>query len=207
MNLKAFFSSIIDKALRLMPGGIYGIFSVVFALIGDLIAYLLFPGYSMFLLTISDLGIGPGGFFFNLGIILSGISALPFLVHVGRILNEEKTFEKIRKFAVNTSIVSSISLALIGFFPVYRENLIIVVIHFSLAVITFVGGFLYCTLFGFLIFKGQYLPKILAYLSFLVSGIFILFFIILTPFMEWIAMFGIMTWTLVMSSYSLYKKY
>ena len=53
-------------------GSIFGILSVSVGVIGDLIALYLFPGYSIFSNMISELGVGPGGIFFNIGVFFSG---------------------------------------------------------------------------------------------------------------------------------------
>jgi len=41
-------SNFIDKLLSLIPGGVFGLLSVIIILIGDFIAFAYFPGYSIF---------------------------------------------------------------------------------------------------------------------------------------------------------------
>ena len=67
-----------DQLLKIIPGGVFGIISVVIVLSGDIISIVLFPGgYSFFENMISELGGGPYGIFFNLGLVISGIVSIP----------------------------------------------------------------------------------------------------------------------------------
>ena len=78
-----------EKLLNFMPGGVYGILSMVIGIIGDILAILYYPGYNMIDNMVSDLSRGIGSIFFNFGLIFSGLVAIPFYLHLGRILKTE----------------------------------------------------------------------------------------------------------------------
>jgi hypothetical membrane protein len=61
-------------------GGICGLISIIIGICGDILAIIYFPGYNLLNNMVSDLGIGPGGIFFILGLIFSGILAIPHYV-------------------------------------------------------------------------------------------------------------------------------
>ena len=70
----------IDDSLQFIFGGILGISAIIIRIIGDGMAIILFPDYSFFKNMISDLGVGPGSFFFNFGLIISGLVLVPFFL-------------------------------------------------------------------------------------------------------------------------------
>lgn len=126
-----------DKLLKLIPGGYYGLLSMSIGIIFTFLSYLSVPGYSMFESFISVLGISPGlaAPLFNIGLILTGITVIPFLVYLGRSLIQEKINEKIKKIATKISIIGAVSLSLVGCFPHY--TLLLGIIHIFFATIFF----------------------------------------------------------------------
>lgn len=199
---------IMDKLLEYLPGGFYGLLSVAIYIFCDIMAILFFPGSYNFLENmISDLGVGPGGIFFNLGLIISGIISIPFYMHLGRSLRSENIRSEIlRKIAIVASLISIITYILIGFFPAIPENQIIFFIHGTLALISWVTGSIYCSFFSILMLKDVKFSKLQAYLGFIVSGIFILFLFTWWPLTEWLLTFAIIFWIIVNASYMLYHK-
>jgi len=196
-----------DKLLSVTPGGIYGILSVLIAFIGDCIAIILFPGYSIFLYDVSYLARGPGGLIFNLSLMLSGLTAIPFNIYLGRIVSSERIDEKRKKRAVTISIISSISLSLLGFFPISINNLIVIIIHVLLAILLFIGAAISCLLFGYFFLRNSKFKKMHAYMSFIVAGLIVFYISVRWSFLEWLAVFGIMLWVCFISIFTLIKKY
>lgn len=195
-----------DRVLSRVPGGIFGILSVTIGVCGDFISIYLYPGYNIFINTISELGVGPGKIFFNIGVIFAGIIAIPFGIYLGRALNTKGSYEKLNKSAVVISIISCVSLSLIGVFPGNPAETLIYLLHGFCAFLCFFGGMIYLFLFSFLMLREPKFSKFLAYYGFFVAGLFLLFLFTWVPITEWIANIGIISWTIICSIYMLYKK-
>lgn len=200
-----FSENFILKFFNVIPGGFYGILSVVISLLGDLIALFLFPEYSMIHYDISYLALGPGGAIFNVGLIFSGILAIPFNLYLGKAIKGKGVNENYRKKMVILSIIASISLSLIGVFPAYPENIFLLVMHGLMALIFFLSTTIVFILYGYFFLRNSKFSKIHAYMSFIVAGIIVLYIIITLSILEWIAMFGIMIGVSFISIYTMYK--
>ena len=99
--------SFFDKLLTLIPGGVFGLLSCVIVLSGDILSIILFPGgYNFFENMISELGRGPSGIFFNLGLIISGIVGIPFYIALYRVFDKETVNPIVRKIALIFSLIS-----------------------------------------------------------------------------------------------------
>lgn len=197
---------IVEKILKIIPGPIFGLFSVTFALIGILISFFSFTGYNLLLYDVSYLAVGPNGVFFNLGLILSGIIALPFHFYMYSIIGNEKISLNLKKASLLLSVLSSLTLSLIGFFPVLNENILILVIHGILALITFVGITIYCFLYGIFFLKNPRFSLSHTILSYSVSGIFLFYFTNRWSIFEWIGVGSIMIWIIFNAIFALFKK-
>jgi len=195
------------QVYKAIPGGLYGILSVGINLLGSLIAFLLFPGYSIFQFNISHLALSPGGLYFNLGLIISGFLAIPFNINLGKVVSGERINEKIKDMVVKISILDSITLSLIGVFPAYPGNLIILIIHGLLALIFFICTTIIFVIYGYFFFKSSKFLKVQAYSSLIVAGALCIYMAIRWSILEWIAFFGIMISVLSTSIFLLYKKY
>lgn len=198
--------NLIDKLLKFAHGSIYGISSVVIGLLFNIIALILFPNYNFLLNMISELGVGPGGIFFNLGLILAGILAIPFFIYFGRVLRSNNTNTSLEKSAVTTSIISCFSFALIGCFPAIQNNNIVLFFHGTFTLINWICEILYLTLFSILILKSSKFSKLQAFHGFI--GIGVIGFNLFTwwPITEWAVALFITSWILVNAIYMLYKK-
>ncbi|MEJ2295782.1 MAG: hypothetical protein P8Y23_13585, partial [Candidatus Lokiarchaeota archaeon] len=104
------------------------------------------------------------------------------------------------------SVISSLTLSLIGFFPVLYDNIIILVIHGILALITFVGITIYCFLYGLFFLKNSRFSLLHPILSFSVSGIFLFYFTNRWSIVEWIGVGSIMIWIIFNAIFTLFKK-
>jgi len=155
---------------------------------------------------VSVLGIGPGlsPIFFSLALILIGIFALPFFIYLGRILNQENINEKLARKANILSIIACIALLLIAFFPVV--NIIIGIIHASLAVIFFICGGLSITFLSVLMLRNNDFSKIHAYSGFSLAGLIVFYVIVSWSIIEWAVFFAIGIYTINISIYTLYKR-
>lgn len=199
-------NNLMDKLLKLVPGGYYGLLSISIGIIFTFLSYLLVPGYSMFKSFISVLGISPGlaALLFNLGFILTGITVIPFLVYLGRSLTQEKINEKIKKITIKISIIGAMSISLVGCFPHY--TLLLGIIHIFFATIFFFCELIFCVIYSILIWFDSRFSKMQSIIGLAVSGVFIFFIFTGWPISEWIVFFVIIVWVIENSIYILYKK-
>lgn len=196
-----------DKLNDIVPGGIFGIISVSVILIGDMISIILFPGgYSFFENMISELGRGPYGIIFNLGLILSGIISIPYYISLYRSFDEENINTLLRKSAITFAGISIISYILVGVFPSIEENYVIFVIHGIFAFIAFLSGIFYLITFSILMLIDSKWSKLRSYHGFIAAGTYLLILFTWIPITEWIATFAIMSWIIANSLFMLYHK-
>ena len=199
-------NAFMDKLLKIAPGGYYGLLSMTIGILFISLSYLLVPGYSMFESFISILGISPGlaAPLFNMGIILTGILVIPFLVYLGRSLTQERINKKIEKIAFKISIIGAISISLVGCFPHY--TLLLGIIHIFFATIFFLSELIFCIMFSLLIWFDSRFSKMQSIIGFVVSGVFIFFIFTGWTISEWLVFFAIIFWVIENSIYTLHKK-
>jgi len=193
----------VEKLLKI-PGGVYGLLSVSLGAIFIFLSYLNFPGYDMINNDVSVLGIGPGlaPLFFFISLILAGMFAIPFYIFLVRFLREKN--EKLTKRAVKLSIIACIALSMIAFFPVI--NLVIGVIHATLAGVYFVCKCLSLIFFSLIMLRENNFSKIHAYFGFIAAGLIVFYIIVRWSIVEWIVFFAIGAWTIDISIFTLYEK-
>ncbi len=200
-------TKIIDRLLGTIPGGLFGLLSVSVIIIFDLLAILFHSEYNFFDNMVSELGVGPGGIFFNLGLILSGIIAIPFYLHLSKTFIDENVNENIRKTAIASSMISCISYTLLGFFPAIESDQFLHNAHGILAIISISSGICYLVSFSSLMLHSNRFKKSQAYLGLLTAGLYAFFLSTWWPIVEWIMSLSIMTWIVINSSYCLYHKF
>jgi len=199
--------SFFDKLLTLIPGGVFGLLSCVIVLSGDILSIILFPGgYNFFENMISELGRGPSGIFFNLGLIISGIVGIPFYIALYKIFDKETVNPIMRKSALIFSLISIFTFILVGIFPSIEDNYIIFVTHGTFAFISFLCGIFYLISFSILMLKDSKYSKFLACHGFIVAGTYLVIIFTWLPITEWIATFAIISWVITNSIYMLYHK-
>ncbi|MFX1393907.1 MAG: DUF998 domain-containing protein [Promethearchaeota archaeon] len=197
----------LDKLIEIIPGGVFGIISVIIVLTGDIISIVLFPeGYSFFENMISELGSGPYGIIFNLGLIFSGIISIPYYFSLYRSFDEENTNIFLRKSAITFSGISIISYILVGVFPSIEENYIVFVTHGIFAFLAFLTGILYLTTFSILMLLDNKWSKLRSYHGFVAAGSYLLILLTWLPITEWIATIAIISWIIANSIFMLYHK-
>ncbi|MFX1313844.1 MAG: hypothetical protein ACFFHD_14735 [Promethearchaeota archaeon] len=209
----------IDKTqVQKTPIGIYGILSILFGALGDLIAYIKYPGYNILVNVVSSLCLGPGGLFFQFGTAISGLFALLFLIYLEKTFNDEQINKYLRKYAKITGIISCVFFIILGVFC--GSNVIIAYIHGISAVISWFTGLFYITLFNILFLKSSKYSQYVAYCGFIVTSILMLliltfilhffpafrFLIIILPSLEWLNTIALMFWYLLVSIYIIHNR-
>ena len=196
----------IEKSLETIPGGVFGLISVVSIILGEVIAFLLFPGYSIFDNMISDLGTGPGAIFFNVSVLISGIIIIPYYIHLAKICIGEKIKENLRKYAFSAALISCITYSLLGIFPSIESETIIYLTHGILAAVSIGFGLAYLLLYSILMLKAHNFSKYQAYHGFIVAGLYATFLLTWIPIVEWIMNLAILSWIIANSIYILFLK-
>jgi hypothetical protein len=198
--------------------GAYGLLAVIFTVVGDGIALLLYPGFDITKKSISMLCNGPGGVFFQLGAALTGVFTLLCTIYLGRLINEEYISESLRKTAVFSAIISSTCLIILGL--ICGRNPIVALLHGTFALFNWIFGLVYIALYSILLFRHKRFSKVLAYYGFVLTFFMFIslilwllfyipglhFLIKILPLLEWIATFGIVVWYFLVSMYALFYR-
>ncbi|MHA1196889.1 MAG: DUF998 domain-containing protein [Promethearchaeota archaeon] len=186
-----------DLLWKFVLNPIYGPISVIIGLIGDFASYLLYPGYNVLSNMVSDLGTGPGGIYFNIGIFLSGIFALFLYIHFGIKIKNFNINNKIRKFGMIMATISCITFSMIGIFPSYKDIQLLFIIHGTFALISWISGSIYISIFSFFSLKLKRIPNYMGIVGFIVNFLIIIFIFTWIPLVEWLMTLGIIFWVLV----------
>lgn len=198
-------NEILTRVFNFIPGPFFGIVSTIIGLLGDILAIISSPSYTLSQM-ISVLGTGTWGIFFNFGTIFSGIFALPLYFYLERILAKENLYGKVRKAALISAVISCTFFIAIGIFPSYENNVFFLYAHGISTLFCFLSAVGYILLFSFLFYKSLRFSNILVYIGLFQAIIMVLFLLTWNPAVEWIMTFGIIIWILSVSFYMIYKK-
>jgi len=196
---------LVKKSFNSINIGIYGLVSIALMFIFMISAYLHFPGYKIFLNVVSVLGLGEGGIFFNIGLIISGIFLIPFFFKYNSYytINSEKKMKNLTKIL---GLISSSSYLLLGFFPIHFF------VHYILVFNIFFIGMIDLIIINNIILKQtQYsklmsIPNLILIFSVISYLIMLLFVYHLHAIAEWITVFAFGFWVVINSSYFILAK-
>ena len=141
-----------------------------------------------------------------------------FVIFIVRTFNDDEINENIRKYARIFAIISCVSFIILGAFC--GSNPIIAYIHGISAVICWISGLLYISLYNFLMIKSSNYSKFLGYFGFITTfilSLMLVFFLLhLFPslrflmeylaILEWLNALSIICWYLAVSIYVIYKR-
>ncbi|TFG04281.1 MAG: DUF998 domain-containing protein [Promethearchaeota archaeon] len=197
---------VFDTLFKYIPGGLFGLASVILAFIFVTVSYLNFPGYNMMDNDVSILGIGPelSAIAFNVGLIVIGFVAIPFFIYLGRVVKKEADNPKLINRSVGLTILGCISLSLLGIFPVMNETMGI--IHAGLALTFFLSSLINLVIFGKTILNDNRFPKIQSYISIFVACLIGLYIATRFSIVEWLVFFALGFWMIDISVFTLVKK-
>ena len=219
-----------DKIFNFTPGYIFGFLTFIIGLTGDILALLLSGlagDYVMWEKSISILGHRTGGVYLRVGLVISNILAIPFIIYLGRALKDENINENLIKLTIGVGIFASITAVLTGIFSGVNE--FISSLHGLFALLSWIGGAIVCFLFGYLMLKNAKFSKSIMYFNFIIAGIFASYLIpffftnfcnyyseicyslgrkiyTIMPIYEWLVIFSILFWYLVNAIYLFHKK-
>lgn len=209
----------LEKLNNIIPVSLFGLFSITAGILGDIIAFIMFPAqnYNFMSMAVSTLCLGSGGIFFNIGNIISGVFALIFVNYLIRTFSEEQISKKLKRYAIILANISCISFIILGVFC--GSNIVIQYLHGTAAITSWLSGFSYITFYNVFMLKDHNYSKIIAIFGLIVSFplllLMILFFlhlmpifrflIIVLPTLEWINTISIILWYFSVSTYMTYK--
>lgn len=200
----------IHKIYYFIPGSLYGLFAMMIRMYGDLVAVLLYPGYNPAIHMISFLGTGPGHMFFNLGLFFSATLVIPFYFSFANILkNEFPEDAKLIQGSLKVSLISAFSVSLVGFFlgiSNFITNQLLYDFHAFFAVIAFICAVYSCYISGSLMKKSTQFPKTLAYMSYAVSVLCVIFLLTWHALIEWVSTYFMVIWQISVCVYMIYKR-
>jgi hypothetical protein len=207
------------KLNNIIPAGIFGLLSITAGILGDIISFLMFPGYNFLIMPVSNLCLGPGGIFFNIGNIVSGIFALFFVNLLIRNFDDGIVNKKVKKTALICANISCIAFVILGVFCGY--NIIVQYLHGTAAITSWLFGYSYITLTNLLMLKNSKYNNKLAIFGLIITFplllLMILFFlhlipllraplILILPPLEWINTLSIIIWYFSVSTYLIYRR-
>ena len=201
-----------------IPLGVYGLLSITFGIMGDLLAYVFYPGYNFMERAVSSLCKGPGGLFFQIGSVISGIFAIPFVIYLNNSFNPDYIEENLKKKAITVALISCTCLIILGIFC--GSNPKIALIHGISAFTSWIFGLFYITLFNIFMLRDPKYSKSLSLFGFCVTFLlalflvlffsafvpFLHFLVVILPSIEWINTIAIIVWYFIISIYTLIKK-
>jgi len=191
-------------------GGIFGIFSVIIRICGDLIAIQLYPGYHPSTHMISFLSASRGHAYFTIGLIISSILIIPYYLAIALFFrNEFKKENKLILSSLYVSIISAISLSLVGFFLELFTMIpidLIYDLHGLFATIAFSCAVFAGVIMGYLIQKSDYFPHFFAYTCYIVAGVNLIFLFTWHALLEWLASSLVIILQFTFGVYMIFKK-
>ena len=191
----------IQRIFKTIPGPYWGLFSIIVGLLGDLLAFIAYPDYNLNLM-VSDLGTGPGALYFNLGTILCGLFALLFYLYLAPYLKFKGINKKTHTAAIVLAVLSCIFFIFIGIFPSLKSNFVLFVLHGGTAMLSWICGIGYKSLFSYFMYKNEKFHKIHSYSGITVVVIEIIFLFTWIPVIEWIMVFAITFWISLLTIHS-----
>ncbi|MHA1610786.1 MAG: DUF998 domain-containing protein [Promethearchaeota archaeon] len=210
--------SAFDEFFNKFPLHLWGFLGSAIMLLGCLIAGMLYwteadQGFSIFLFFISELGgigLSRGAIFFNWGLILGGSALLLFMIGLAWRIQS--------RWGILLGLIGAyagINCILVGYFPWTTDFQK----HIFTAMSFFYSGMIIVFLYSifFLLDKGRIFPQRLAFSGFFVAAIFAAFLFLPLgelgdlefnslriginwfAFLEWLVLFGVIGWILLIS--------
>ncbi|MFW9948793.1 MAG: hypothetical protein ACFFKA_01540 [Candidatus Thorarchaeota archaeon] len=199
------YNQVIEKLIGL--NSISGLVAVFIALTGYLIGYLLYPAqnYNIGYMG-SELGIGPGGIFFNLGIILSGFFFFLFINYLEKVITRDEVNRKWRRSTTNLAKVSVFTYSLLGVFPGLNNNLLIFIIHGILVFVCYTSAFFFILMISIYFYRNSNFLKLQAYIGFFIALEIFIFLFSWSSIVQWIFTLTYFAWIAFIAGFMWIKK-
>ncbi|MBS7251164.1 MAG: hypothetical protein KIH08_11350 [Candidatus Freyarchaeota archaeon] len=197
------------NARTTLVGGIFALVSMIVGTVctlGALLQYTIFPfrgltiplipyplpvintGFSIWYQAISELGIGPSAFLFNVGLIVLGFLILPIFPALLALLRNS-TFAKV---GVLSGLVTCFGIVGVGLAPMVMSPL-----HSVFGLIFFVSVGITVFLLSLAMFRSKFFSRVVAVYGFFFVVVDLIFMIVSTSIWEWMVFFVLVTWILL----------
>jgi hypothetical protein len=217
--------NLFDKLFNYIPKYVFGLVAFIIGILGYIISLILTPDYIMWKIPLSNLLLVEFGYFARIGLIVSNIIAIPYIIALGRAQIQANEF--IRKIAVFTGIFACVSAILSG---IVAANInVIAALHGFFVLLSWISGAITTFAFSLLMLKNPNFSRSITTSGFIVAGIFIGFLVpffisnfcsyfpticytfgatvyLVLPTWEWAVVLSILYWYFSNSVYMLYKK-
>jgi hypothetical protein len=216
-----------DRLFNYIPEYVFGLVAFIIGIFGYIISLILTPDYIMWRLSLSNLLLEEYGYFARIGLIVSNIIAIPYVVALGRTQIRENVNEMIRKIAVGAGIFACVNAILTG--AVAGHNPILSNLHGFFVLLSWISGAITTFAFSFLMLKNLKFSKFIITSGFIVASIFIGFLIpffitnfcsyfpalcysfgqmvyVILPTWEWAVVLSTLYWYFSNSVFMFYKK-
>ena len=160
-------------------------FGAAFFLIMVAVATGIYGDYDFFNQTLSELGVGNSAFYFNIGLIITGLVMIPFYWR----FYSKTTMSKALSI---TGMISAVALAGVGIFPISNPE-----IHLLFASVFFVLSSVTIILYEINNYLTRKVNALCIGQVLIAMIIFSYVFIFRTPFMQKFAIFLIMLWIIL----------
>jgi len=214
----------LDKFYEKINGSYFGIIALLIWIVSITIAQILYmeadPSFSISTNFISDLGTGPNGsdIVFSIGMILTGVSIMPFYVYIGWYLQKGENLNSLR-IGMIAGLIGSIGMMLVGVFPLNPNDNISFIMHIIAAGILFNGVLSMLLIYGISEYRNPEISNLLSILAFITAGLYgafmtsvIIQYLTSTPFqsytylIEWIGTWVMGIWMIAHIYYTLKNK-
>nr|MDO8081187.1 hypothetical protein [Candidatus Freyarchaeota archaeon] len=188
-------------------GGLFAVISTVVgavSILGAVVTYTVFPfrpmgimglpfiipvintGYNFWYQYVSEMSAGPSAFLYNVGVIVSGILAIPVFPCMLRLLRSTV----IAKIGVVAGVVASIGMSMSSVYPLYVHS----AEHGIFAMVFFVSIGISIVLLSYEMFRGKFFSKVNVALGVIFVGVDLSFLLIGNSVTEWSVFFMVVVW-------------
>ncbi len=205
------------KQRIILIGGLSAVVSMVVnivCIVGAVFTYTVFPfrplpvpflpfpipvintGYSGWYMFVSELGIGPSAFIFNVGLIISGFLVLPmFPCLLWPLRRSIKA-----KIGIVMAMITYVSLIGVGFAPMVLSTL-----HVLFGAVFFLFGGIAIVLLSYEMLQDTFFSKTIAVYGFFVGAVYLIGIIFGGTVLEWIIYSAMMCWILFVGAQMILK--
>lgn len=154
-------------------------------------------GYSGWYMFISELGIGPSAFMFNVGLIISGILVLPLFPCLLWLLRRSIKV----KIGIVLAMITYLSLIGVGLAPT-----VLSVLHVLFGAFFFLFGGIAIVLLSYSMLQGTFFSKAIAVYGFFVGVVDLIGIIFGGTVLEWIIYSAMVLWILLVGVQTILKR-
>ncbi|MGQ9720596.1 MAG: hypothetical protein ACUVXA_04645 [Candidatus Jordarchaeum sp.] len=200
-------------------GGLFAVISTIVgtvSILGAVVTYTVFPfrplsfmwlpfpipvintGYNFWYQYVSEMSAGPSAFLYNVGVIITGILAIPVFPSMLRLLRSTA----IAKIGIVSGVIASIAMSFSSVFPLYVNS----AGHGISAGIFFASIGIAIVLLSYAMYRGTYFSKVNIAIGIIFVIVDLSFMFTGNPVAEWAVFFVIVLWLLAVGIHMIIKR-